>query len=265
MLKPILSLVGCALVVFVAAVPSVQADLIGHWAFDEGTGSVATDATGNHDGTITGATWVTDDPVRGTVLQFDGDGDYVVTGDAVIPQMTLATDFTWACWARSDQVAEYVDGAPNSQVNAVIIGNRRKSSSGGEWDPVEFIKLTPSKLEYYHGGNEPLDYNDLLVGEWHHHAVVKDGNTLSYYRDGVLANTRTITLVLDNPQPFFIGGDAGSTAAEHFNGRIDDVRLYDAALTADEVSQLVPEPSSLTVLLIGCLCGLFVWSRRSRG
>jgi len=86
------------------AVPA-PAGLVGHWKLDEGEGAVAVDLSGSgNDGTISnlngglgpdGSVWV-DDPVRGTVISFNGtaDGAFVRAGD--IPQMTLTIDFTWA-------------------------------------------------------------------------------------------------------------------------------------------------------------------------
>src|SRR5690606_27456770 len=98
---------------------------------------------------------------------------------------------------------------------------------------------------------------------WHHHAVVKTGTTLDYYRDGVFMISRVLNEPIGSAEhPVFIGGAPGSGSVnEFFNGYIDDVQLYDHALNAQEVAALVPEPS---VGLLGIL-GIAMMLVRRRG
>jgi hypothetical protein len=214
---------------------SAGSDLLGWWPLDEGVGDVAYDVSGkaNH-GTIHnprgglgpgGSVWDTD-PERGVVLSFNGDdtaGAYVDAGN-IIPAMTLANNFTWAFWAKQ--------AGNGTGVNEVILGNRHGAS-----DSLQFSKFTPTKFEYYNNGNNSgfIDYEDLPAGVWFHHVVVKDGATLTYYRNGVVSgrSTTTATLVA---QPFHMGGDA---SAERWSGRLSDVRIYNHAASEAEIAEIM--------------------------
>ncbi len=221
--------------VLTSAAIAADADLIGWWPLNDGSGDTAIDlsASGNN-GTINnvdsgglgnnGSAWY-NDPERGIVLSFNGDdssGAFVST-DLTIPFMDFDNDFTWAFWAKQQG-----DG---TGVNQTILGNRYAADGS---DPLEFIKFTPTNFEYYN--NDPdytvtINYDDIPSDIWIHHTGVKDGNTLTYYRNGVEAGTSTITFtILANP--FYIGGEA---TTERWSGWISDVRLYTKALSAAEV------------------------------
>ena len=138
-----------------------------------------------------------------------------------------------------------------------------------EFNPRQFIKFTPQAFESHMNANgndnlaysENADLNNVTPGVWEHHAMVKDGASLTYYRDGVQFNTGEITQALDGPMPFWFGGDDGHDAAEQWQGLLSEVRTYDHALTAEEVGGLVPEPSTLTLVALGC-CSLLLRRRR---
>ncbi len=207
-------------------------DLVGWWKLNEGSGQTALDSSrSGTNGTIAnvttggmgagGSAWV-NDPDHGMVLSFNGNnssGTYVSMGN-IIPAMTLSNGFTWAFWAKQEG-----DG---TGVNEVVLGNRY----GGTQSPLQFIKFTPTRFEYYRGDhNGTIDYADLPAGQWVHLAVVKDGANFTHYRNGQPAETSTTTATID-PNPFFIGGDA---TAEHWSGWISDARIYSRALTQAEV------------------------------
>ncbi|YCM44660.1 LamG domain-containing protein [Verrucomicrobiaceae bacterium 227] len=241
---------------------SAGAALIGHWAFDEGSGATAADSSGlGNDGTITGATWGSD-ATRANYIVMSGAAGSVVDPNVTLPAMTSTNNFTWAFWANSQE------GINGVQQNAVIIGNR-KNGANGEYSPRQFIKFTPTKFEWHQNSgtiNDNQEYDDLVVGEWHHHAVVKTGLSLQYYRDGIaVGGPGTVTeseLSGAVAMRFFIGGDVNNPSVnEFFNGYIDDVRIYDDALSAGDVNALaVPEPSAL---LLGAL-SLGMMIRRKR-
>jgi hypothetical protein len=214
--------------------------LIGWWKLNDGAGDVALDSSsyGNH-GTVVnptaglgtgGSVWV-NDPERGIVISFngtDGSGAYVRT-PVTIPAMTLESDFTWVFWAK-----QHADQAAN---NDVILGNRY----GGTTSPLQFIKFTPTNFEYYNGDATTfINYTDVTGGVWVHHATVKQGTTLTYYRDGV----ETLSITLTNAQtmaanPFYMGADGYSGVQEAWQGYLSDVRLYERALTAGEVLKVL--------------------------
>ncbi len=201
----------------------------------------ATDSSGNGiDGIIHnadtgglgdgGSVWV-EDPERGTVISFNGtaDGAHVRAGD--IPQMTLTNDFTWSFWAKQD--------TSNTTPNNIILGNRMDENAV-DFVPRQFIKFTPTKFEWHMNGNgdDNLDYDDIPADVWLHHAVVKTGDQLAYYRNGIEASSGIFTQPLDVPQPLFIGGDNEGAEGENWAGLMSDVSIYDRALSAGEVRYL---------------------------
>ncbi|MHC4521259.1 MAG: LamG-like jellyroll fold domain-containing protein, partial [Planctomycetota bacterium] len=201
---------------FASAAEAADPNLVGWWPLDEGVGDVVMDLSGSgNDGVISdpngglgvdGSVWV-EDAERGTVLSFNGtaEGAYVRAGS--IPQMTLDVDFTWAFWAKQD--------ANNTTPNDIIFGNRM-DENGVDFVPRQFIKFTPTKFEWHMNGNgdDNLEYDDIPADVWLHHAVVKTGDQLTYYRNGAVASTGTITQGLDFPQPLYFGGDNEGSEGE---------------------------------------------------
>lgn len=209
--------------------PLSTAELLGYWPFEEGAGAVATDASGNgHDGAIMngGAAWVTD-PERGTVYR-SGGGSYIDFGQ-ILPVIDLDQDFTWSFWVNAGETAN----------TDIVLGNRYMAD-GNDFDPREFIKFTPTVFEWHFNGlpeNTPADNTALSVGEWEHNLVVKEGSSLTYYRDGEVIAESMITGAPANAQPFYLGGqtDAAGAVVENFDGLFDEVSIFARALSAEEV------------------------------
>ncbi len=203
--------------------------LLGYWRFDEGSGAVAADSSGNgNDGTIVNAAtvWVADAD-RGAVYR-SGNGSYVDFGE-ILPVIDLEQDFTWAFWVKSNESAN----------NNIVLGNRYMAD-GNDFDPREFIKFTPTVFEWHFGGageNTPADNTAFAVGEWDHNLVVKQAQALTYYRDGEVIAESTITGAPNNAQPFYLGGQPNNTGAvvENFGGLFDEVAIFARALSAEEV------------------------------
>ena len=228
----------CAFVASMVAGPLAHAGdptLIGWWKLDDGAGTVVADSSGyGNDGTVVnpagglgtgGSVWV-NDPERGMVIGFNGtDGSGAcVTTTLTVPMMTLENDFTWVFWAK-----QHTDQATN---NDTMLGNRY----GGTATP-QFIKFTPTRFECYNNDSSyinGINYTSIPTNVWIHHVVVKDGASLTYYRDGVVMLTNTMTLTVD-PNPFYMGADGYSGVQEAWEGYLSDVRLYERALSVKEI------------------------------
>lgn len=232
---------------------STQAEQIGFWAFEEGSGSTVSDLTGHGlNGTIFnvnkglgtgGSVWATD-AQRGSVISFGGtaSGAYVFIGDNVIPVLTFTTDFTWAFWTKQ---------ATGFAENNIIVGNRMKSDST-DFNPREFQKFTPTKAEIHTNaaGADNLDYEDIPIDVWVHHVFVKKGKELIYYRNGVQAGTQPFTTEFKFSLPLYFGGDNEGAAGENWVGYLDNVHIFNAALSADSAAALynweLANPSNCT-------------------
>ena len=216
----------------VAGASTARAGLVGLWRLDQTAGTVAPNsASGGTDGTLYNGATVANGPTwtynadRGLILSFDGGDDFVDAG--TIPALGLTDDFTWTFWARANQ-------GPNSEV---ILGNRKDAANtdAGGW-----VKFTGANFEFR--GTVPttihnnLNYPDIPSGgPWIHHAVVKTGNQLQYYRDGVPDVSMTITAQTVS-QPFYFGGDKYT---ERYNVWLDDVAIFDQALSQSQVQTIM--------------------------
>ncbi|MEN6575067.1 MAG: LamG-like jellyroll fold domain-containing protein [Phycisphaerales bacterium] len=221
--------------VLLIAVLSIRASagLIAYYPFSEGQGTATIDATGNgNNGTLSsGVAWVAG--VKGGAVQFDTAGERIVIG-AIDPSagtnaMTLAA---WIKW----------EGQNHTIAQQGIIGKRLGWSTTGDtikW----FWQTNPAgdllfRADYNGGGTSFGWGNALLVpyaNEWAHVAVTwKNGPTVQYI-DGEQVSTGDVTFrEAANATPVTIGC-VDSTNTETFVGVIDEVRIYDMALTADGI------------------------------
>ena len=216
------------------------------WPLNDGTGATAQNlVAGGAAGDIVdhdvaglgqdGSVWV-NDPERGTVLGLNGTTGWVDAG--TIPQMTIDNKFSWSFWAKQ--------ASGQAVNNDIVIGNRY-GADGADTFPREFVKFTPTQFEYHMDGggapNIPYDppVNDAVDDdipsndEWIHHAVVKQGDSLVYFRDGQVANSGTIPTGMGSPDPlpFALGGQDGR---ETWRGYLSDVQLYESALDANGIA-----------------------------
>lgn len=198
-----------------------NAELKGYWPLDELPGSPSAPNSvlnGTDASLFNNVEWVEDD-VRGKVLEFSGNGGYADAGS--IPVLDLNSDFTWSFWSRNDEAAN----------TNVILGNRY-NFDGGEFTPREFIKFTNQQFEFHYDGPQNVDYPDMPIGEWIHSTVVKKGNTLISYRNGLVNGVNVITATPINSQPLYFGGNQ---TQENWVGRLDDVAIWTDALPTSSV------------------------------
>lgn len=237
------------------AVPNseVEGGLVAHWPLDEGSGTIAADASGfGSNGTLEGDStaaptmWGTDE-IRGTHAVFNGTNQRISTPFSYA--LSSADDFTWAWWARSDLAA-----SATTQRGAIMVGNR---FGGGGEQTFEFIKFTPNEAQFANanttGEIERISYSPIPQGGWNHYAMVKDGTAFKWYVNGIEGDMpldAPINYSEATPLPFFIGGDSAANASEHFRGGIDDVVLYRRALSPVDVANLLSGIYDPTVTMV---------------
>ena len=202
------------------AEPNLWFGLAAWWKFDEGTGAIAYDSAGNNDGTIYGATWTTG-KIDGA-LSFDGTNDYVDCGSGP----SNYDNITVSAWMKTS-------------TEGILVSNRYSSYSYGTWYTLSSMDIELG--DNSQGGYKHLNFNTpTLNGIWHHIAYTKDGINNAVYVDGSLDLSFTSNADISWNVPTFIGRRWTKSSGDGvwFNGTIDDVRIYDRALTANEVWQL---------------------------
>jgi len=193
--------------------------LVGYWNFDEGTGNIAKDSSGNgNNGAISGATWV--DGKIGKALNFDGVDDYVVINDS--PSLDGMKALTIEAWVLSKKW----------DVGIVVKGGVYVLRGYGKHAFYLWSDGKESGYLTFEGG--------VTVNQWTHLVATYDSSlsegNMKLYKDGVLVGTRNFTGTLaNNGEPLYISRAFGS--ASYFQGLIDEVKIYSRALTAEEVKK----------------------------
>lgn len=213
------------------------AGLTNYWPMDDTAGSTtAANSAGGTTGTLNGSVgtnvaFSTDTAPRSKVLRLNmtaananTSGSWVAAGS--LPVMTMVNDYTWAFWARSNE----------GSTSDVLFGNRYANAGATDFSPREFIKFTTTRFEWHvNGGGQDIDYVDIPNTTWIHHAVVKQGALLTYYRNGAASGSVTVSSVPINAQPLFMGGNGTN---ESWSGFLDDVALWNKAVPAAAISAL---------------------------
>lgn len=208
--------------------PDVTSGLVGHWKLDETSGTTAADSSGNSkDGTMTGGLNAATSTIKGAVgaaLKFDGINDFIIEPNS----FGLTGSTSVSVWFRKDD-----DGlSSNPQVFNFYLDNDT------EW---ALVVDNSNQIEILDdtGGAEQFIYTTPIVqGRWYHAVAMMDGLENKLYLDGVLIGSG-ISAAMSNDG---IGGDLfiGSKRSnwQFFNGAIDDVRIYNRALSLSEIQRL---------------------------
>jgi hypothetical protein len=141
------------------------------------------------------------------------------------------------CWAKADST-----DIPNWTLIFGFTG--QEDSSGGNGSHFNIGSLGgPGGVGAHCWGWEETIFSDDEALEWHHYAMTYDGTTIQYYGDGVLMDTDTAK---SNVQDLSASADrvhVGSriTQASSFPGKVDDARIYGAALSAGQIRKIASE------------------------
>jgi hypothetical protein len=190
--------------------------LVAAWAFNEGSGSTTADQTGNgNTGTLSGdVSWDSAGQI-GTALRFEGSGGVDI---AVTDSGTLSGAFTISAWV-----------APEGTGWQSIITRQAADNSPqvGLYVSADYRPYVEVQLD---GRLRPLlGAASLIRGSWSHIAAIYDGQTLRLFVNGVLDAAEAMTGTLPSTmRPLQIGRDS---AANFFRGRLDEVSIYNIALT----------------------------------
>ena len=202
-------------------------ELVAYWKLDEEEGDIAYDSTGDNYGTLSGnPTWQPDSGQVAGALQFDGTDDYVSTRNVLDPKLV---DFSVFVWTKG--------GSPGQ----VIISQKSSfGGSGGTWLGTDASdgRLMTALTSPTAG---PLESESVITDDqWHHIGFVWDGSIRQLYVDGtqVAKDAGTMTALKPSTGGLYIGVAKDRAPASFFSGLIDDVRIYDIALTAEEIATL---------------------------
>ena len=198
-------------------------ELIAYWKLDEVEGDIAYNSIGDNHGNLNGnPSWQPASGMYDGALEFDGIDDYVST-----PFVLNAADSPISAFA-------WIKGAMPGQV---IISQTDGTGFGGTWlglDPSDGKLFTT--LMFVELKSESVIPDD----EWHLLGLVWDGSRRYLYLDGteIAGDATALSYALSCDGGLNIGAGKTLDAGTFFSGLIDDVRIYDKALTAEQIEAL---------------------------
>ncbi|HEW79229.1 MAG TPA: LamG domain-containing protein [Phycisphaerales bacterium] len=208
-------------------VEPLDPNLVAHWKFDERHGTTATDSAGDNDGTVYGAEWTTGQ--IGGALNFDGDGDYVDFGNP--ESLRITGMITISAWVKPDVIVG--DEFQN------IVAHGHTETPPGE----VFLRITHGQYQIGSWTRVQKQYVVYNIpsedeGSWIHLVGLYDGSYWRLYRNGIqVSSRRSSTGAVEVNESWAIGAKARGTA-RFYNGSIDEVMIFNEALSADQIQQL---------------------------
>lgn len=203
--------------------PSTPIGLVAHYALEND----ATDSSGNgHDGTVVGAPVYVAGPVGlGMGLEFDGAGGQYVDLGTLDPSL-MTGRLSVSLWAKWNGLTTFWQG---------LIGKRDSWARDNMMWQIE-ANQTTGVLNFQREG-AGIGAEALPQGEWAHVAATFDGTTAKLYVNGEVKGQGTFSFGSD-PTAAMQFGSSNAGGGNPFNGALDEVRLYDIALSDAEILTL---------------------------
>ena len=233
-------------VVFVLAFAGTNAvgeddpTLVGWWKFEEASGTLFDQSDNHNDGTPFNGVLYQQAGQVGYALGFDGVDDYVTVGTTGRPSDT----FSFGAWLKTSATHE-IEAEATSGTGGV--NNQRYAFDprhGGEQNGGAGLSIGTNGIAVYeHGSNympTTAAYPTELGDDWNHVMVVYDNKLPTIYLNG-----REVHTGLESPReivyaPFQFGG----MTYGYFEGVMDEVLIYNRALSAAEIKKLAPRPTA---------------------
>lgn len=198
-------------------------DGVSFYPLDEGGGTVAEDAVGTHDATlVNGPAWTAGH--QGSALQFNGSDQYADTGAAILD---TTGNYSVSAWVRLDKRGSFATAV----------------SQDGDTNSAFFLQYSgqDDRFAFSFAGVRALAPSAPQTGQWYHLVGVRDAasGTLTLYVNGQKAGSAPACLGDASTGHTVIGrAKFGGNPVDFWPGAIDQVHVFDRALSADEVGQL---------------------------
>ena len=206
--------------------------LVAYWSFDSVSGNTVEDTFGDNDGTAVG------EPLFGTEYGVNGDGVRLVAAET--QSITVTHDDSLNFTASSFSISAWF----NTSTTGVrqFIASKRDENTGDGGYSLRVNEDSKIRAGVGRGGNNTFfsTIGTYADGQWHHVVFVgsRDANAMYLYVNGVLDATSGAwsTRPMDTTNNFTIGNEPDSVG--FFNGSLDEIAIWNRALTDDEVSEI---------------------------
>ena len=190
--------------------------LVGYWGFDEGRATTTNDSSGNNNTgyfatAASSPAWTQGKVGNGSALSFDGTDDYVG-----IPTINIPTDIAVEAWVYST----------NYNQNGFIV---QKAPVNAQWQ----LFFEAAALKWRGGDTTTVSCTLPADSQWHYVAATQKGTAAIIYIDGKQCGSGAATAIGNGAGLIDIGRHSAS--GYFFNGLIDEVRVYNRALSAEEI------------------------------
>lgn len=221
---------------WITSITAQEIGLFAYWKFDEGSGFIAGDSSGNgKDGIIDGAIWTTGK--AGNALSFDGFDDWVD-----VPDDISTKHITLEAWIYPTGVYDIGD-----QGSPIITKETGRGTPPWSESFAWRLRITPHthKLQLQcftptgEGGGSAVSDTELQMGKWYHVAGTYDGTETRVYINGNLEGSYVAPIsepLVTSTLPTGIG-HLPNWSVQWFQGIIDEVRVYNRALTTQEIAE----------------------------
>jgi Tfp pilus assembly major pilin PilA len=207
---------------------SLGENIIGQWDFNEGTGSNVYDSSMNlNTGTITGAEWKTKtECVSGYCLAFGGDGDRVNIANSTVFDVKNLTISVWVYSTNFSQNGFIFEkGSVNTQYSLFFEGSYITFRNDNSSDVSDDLDVT-------------LTVAEITNSKWHNIIAIYDGVNKKIYVDGIEKGKKSYTQTLKTGQSGqTIGVYGGGSNGYPFNGKIDELRVYDYGASVSQIRE----------------------------
>lgn len=222
---------------------SIADNLVGEYLFN---GNAEDTSPGNsNDGTVVGPTPTTDRMGNtNSAYLFDGVNDYVTIADNSKTDFDLSSDYSVSLWIDANATQTDV-----SSTNNMIL--RKRDASESYPFGISLLNQThpdnPNEffIETYDGsgcGHLGVAYSGVInYNGYKHYVLVKSGNKLIQYLDGVKISEATTGVICANTNNAAIMIGTANSLVRFFKGKIDDIRFYNAALDQARITELFEE------------------------
>lgn len=167
----------------------------------------------------------------------NGRGDYI---DMANTLNLNPADFTVSAWIKRDATT----------LNACILSKRNTTFTQGY--EVRINALGKVEMTWKNSGTQSIISNTIIPpNKWHQVAISYSSGTARLYIDGVLDKTTNLTAPVINTESFYLGTAGINTSTDYFRGHIDEVRVWDVALSVDQLRFIMNQEIVANGLQVG--------------